>query len=143
MTIATILGDKGHDIACVRAGTSVRDSLLVLADKRIGAVPILDEGGAIAGIFSERDLVGCLARHGAEALDWPVDRVMSSPAVTAESSTPILSALSTMTNRRIRHLPVVDGGEIRGIVSIGDLVKHRIEKIEAEAEAMLSYIQGS
>lgn len=142
MTIAIILGSKGHDIACVRAGTSVRDSLQVLADKRIGALPILDGTGAIAGIFSERDLVGCMARHGADALDWPVDKVMSSPAVTAESSTPILSALATMTNRRIRHLPVVDGGEIRGIVSIGDLVKHRIEKIEAEAEAMRSYIQS-
>ena len=141
MTIATILGTKGHEIACVRAGTSVRDSLQLLADKKIGAVPIL-EGDRIAGIFSERDLVRCLAASGAEALDWPVDKVMSSPAVTAESSTPILTALSTMTNRRIRHLPIVDGAEIRGIVSIGDLVKHRIEQIEAEAEAMLSYIQS-
>jgi len=142
MTIATILGTKGREISCVRAGTSVRDSVQLLAEKRIGAVPVVD-GDVIAGIFSERDLVGCLASHGAEALDWPVDRVMSSPAVTAESSTPILSALATMTNRRIRHLPVVDGGEIRGIVSIGDLVKHRIEKIEAEAEAMRNYIQSA
>lgn len=141
MTISTIIGSKGREVACVRASASVRESLLLLAEKRIGAVPVL-EGGSIAGIFSERDLVGCLASHGAEALDWPVERVMSSPAITVESSTPILSALSTMTNRRIRHLPVVDGGEIRGIVSIGDLVKHRIEQIEAEAEAMLSYIQS-
>ncbi|WP_037498397.1 CBS domain-containing protein [Sphingomonas jaspsi] len=141
MTIATIIGSKGGEVSYVHAGARVRDSLLLLAEKRIGAVPVID-GDRIAGIFSERDLVGCLASHGAEALDWPVDRVMSSPAITVESSTPILSALSTMTNRRIRHLPVVDGGEIRGIVSIGDLVKHRIEQIEAEAEAMLSYIQS-
>jgi CBS domain-containing protein len=140
MSIAMILGDKGMDVACVPSGTSVRDAVALLADQRIGAVPVLSDDG-IAGIFSERDLVGCVASHGSDALDWPVDRVMSAPAVTVAPGTPVLAALATMTQRRIRHLPVVEGGEIRGIVSIGDLVKHRIERIEAEAEAMRSYIQ--
>ncbi|MBA3668172.1 MAG: CBS domain-containing protein [Sphingomonas sp.] len=142
MTIADILGSKGTDVATVPAGTAVRDAVALLADRKIGAVPVIGEGG-IAGIFSERDLVGCICDHGAEALDWPVDKVMSSPAVTVTSDTPILAALATMTQRRMRHLPVVESGEIRGIVSIGDLVKHRIERIEAEAEALRTYIQSA
>ena len=140
MTIATILGTKGGDIATVPAGTRLHDAILILHDRRIGALPVIADG-AIAGIFSERDLVGCLCKHGPEALDFPVERAMSSPAITVEPTTPILTAMSMMTQRRIRHLPVVESGEIRGIVSIGDLVKHRIERIEAEAEALRTYIQ--
>jgi CBS domain-containing protein len=140
MTIATILSTKGSEVATVRAGTQVRDAVTTLAEKRIGAVPVLDSNG-ICGIFSERDLVRCVADHGSGVLDWPVDRVMSAPVETVDTQTPILSALATMTQRRMRHLPVVEGGQIRGIVSIGDLVKHRIERIEAEADALRTYIQ--
>ena len=140
MTIAAILSNKGSEVATVAAGSSVRDAVSLLADKRIGAVPVL-ESGEIRGIFSERDLVRCIGDHGSDALDWPVDRVMSSPVHTVDSKTPILAALATMTERRMRHLPVVEGGQIRGIVSIGDLVKHRIERIEAEADALRTYIQ--
>ena len=142
MTIAAILSGKGSDVATVPAGTSVRDAVALLGDRKIGAVPVL-EGSEIRGIFSERDLVRCLCDHGSEALDWPVDRVMSSPVETVDTQTPILAALATMTQRRMRHLPVVEGGQIRGIVSIGDLVKHRIERIEAEAEALRTYIQSA
>lgn len=142
MTIAAILSNKGSDVATVPANTSVRDAVSLLAEKRIGAVPIL-EGGEIRGIFSERDLVRCVCDHGSEVLDWSVDRVMSSPVETVDMQTPILAALATMTQRRMRHLPVVEGGQIRGIVSIGDLVKHRIERIEAEAEALRTYIQSA
>ena len=140
MTISEILSSKGSDVASVPTGTSVRDAVALLAARRIGAVPVVD-GGEIRGIFSERDLVGCLRDNGADALDWPVDRVMNSPVETVGVETPILAALATMTNRRMRHLPVVESGQIRGIVSIGDLVKYRIERIEAEAEAMRTYIQ--
>ena len=141
MTIATILSNKGHEVATVPVGTPVRDAVGLLSEKRIGAVPVLDQAG-ICGIFSERDLVRCVADHGSGVLDWPVDRVMSSPVETVDPQTPILAALATMTQRRMRHLPVVEGGEIRGIVSIGDLVKHRMERIEEEAEAMRTYIQS-
>ena len=140
MTIAAILSGKGSEVATVRAGSQVRDAVALLAEKRIGAVPVLDQSG-ICGIFSERDLVRCVADHGSGVLDWPVDRVMSAPVETVDPQTPILAALGTMTQRRMRHLPVVEGGQIRGIVSIGDLVKHRIERIEAEAEALRTYIQ--
>ena len=88
--------------------------------------------------MSERDVIYCLRDHGAEVLDWPVEKVMSAPAITVDPGTAVLSALAMMTQQRIRHLPVVEGGQIRGIVSIGDLVKHRIERIESEAEAMRS-----
>ena len=142
MTIATILSNKGHEVATVPVGTPVRDAVGLLSEKRIGAVPVLDQAG-ICGIFSERDLVRCVADHGSGVLDWPVDRVMSSPVETVDPQTPILAALATMTQRRMRHLPVVEGGEIRGIVSIGDLVKYRMELIEAEADAMRVYIQSA
>jgi CBS domain-containing protein len=142
MTIAAILSTKGGTVATVPAGTRVRDAVFLLAEKRIGAVPVLEEG-CITGIFSERDLVRCVCDHGSDVLDWPVDRVMSSPVETVDTQTPILAALATMTQRRMRHLPVVEDGQIRGIVSIGDLVKHRIERIEAEAEALRTYIQSA
>jgi CBS domain-containing protein len=101
------------------------------------------EQARITGIISERDVIYCLRDHGAEALDWPVGRVMSSPAITADPETDVLSALALMTQRRIRHLPVLERGAIRGIVSIGDLVKYRMERIEAEADAMRAYIQSA
>ena len=142
MTIATILSTKGSEVASVAAGSQVRAAVELLAGKRIGAVPVID-GSGICGIFSERDLVRCLSDHGSAALDLPIDRAMSSPVETVEPNTPILAALGTMTQRRMRHLPVVESGEIRGIVSIGDLVKHRIERIEAEAEALRTYIQSA
>ena len=142
MTIAAILSSKGSDVASVAAGTSVRDAVALLASRKIGAVPVL-QGSAIRGIFSERDLVRCVSDHGPEALDWPIEQVMSAPVETVSTDTPILKALATMTQRRMRHLPVVVSGEIRGIVSIGDLVKYRIERIEAEAEALRTYIQSS
>jgi len=142
MTIANILSTKGGEVATIPAGTRVRDAVLVLRDRKIGAVPVVD-GAEIVGIFSERDLVACICAHGAAALDMAVDAGMSSPAVTVDSATPILAAMSLMTNKRIRHLPVVESGEIRGIVSIGDLVKHRIQRIEAEAAALRTYIQGA
>ena len=142
MTIAAILSTKGGEVATVPAGTSMRDAVMVLRDRRIGALPVVD-AGEIVGIFSERDLVACVCEHGSDVLDRPVDLGMSSPAVTVSSDTPILLAFAMMTQRRIRHLPVVESGEIRGIVSIGDLVKHRIECIEAEAEALRAYIQSA
>ena len=142
MTIARVLQGKGSAVETIAADATVFDAVQRLGEKRIGALPVVD-GGEIKGIMSERDVIYCLRSHGPEVLDWQVGRVMSSPAITADSETDVLAALSLMTQRRIRHLPVVDGGQIRGIVSIGDLVKHRMERIEAEAEAMRSYIQSA
>ena len=140
MTIAIILEGKGSDVATVAADSSVREAVAILGQRRIGALPVVEDG-RVVGIMSERDVIYCLKDHGSEVLGWPVSRVMSSPAITADPTTTVLSALAMMTQRRIRHLPVIVNGEIRGIVSIGDLVKHRIERIEAEAEALRTYIQ--
>jgi CBS domain-containing protein len=142
MTIALVLRDKGSAVETIAGDATVFDAVHRLGEKRIGALPVL-ENGRIAGIVSERDVIYCLRDHGPEVLEWPVSRVMSSPAITADSQTEVLTALALMTQRRIRHLPVVDNDVIRGIVSIGDLVKHRMERIEAEAEAMRAYIQSA
>ena len=104
-------------------------------------MPVVD-GGRVAGIMSERDIIYCLRSDGAAVLDWEVARIMTAPAITVTRETEIMGALSLMTKRRIRHLPVVDGEALIGLVSIGDLVKYRMDKIEAEAAAMLSYIQS-
>jgi CBS domain-containing protein len=142
MTIAAILQRKGNEVASIGAGATVREAVAILAERRIGAVPVTD-GDTVAGILSERDVIYCLRSDGAEILDWPVSRMMTSPAITAEPSMPALVALSEMTKRRIRHLPVVEGGRLTGIVSIGDLVAYRIRRIEDEAEAMRTYIQSA
>ncbi|HEY1144593.1 MAG TPA: CBS domain-containing protein [Sphingomicrobium sp.] len=141
MNVQAILGDKGTDVATISGNATVADAVRMLGERRIGALPVVD-GEDIAGIMSERDVIYCLQEHGAEALGWPISRVMSAPAVTVEPATPVLTALAMITQRRIRHLPVISGGRLVGIVSIGDLVKHRIERIEEEAAAMREYIQA-
>jgi CBS domain-containing protein len=142
MTIALILKNKGSEVLTIAADATVREAVALLADRRIGALPVVS-GDEIAGIMSERDVIYCLRSDGAAVLDWTVERIMTAPAISVERDEQVLSALSLMTRRRIRHLPVVEGGRIIGIVSIGDLVKHRMDKIEQEAAAMLDYIQST
>jgi CBS domain-containing protein len=142
MTIAAVLRSKGSAVETISADATLFDAVRRLGEKRIGALPVTEDG-RIAGIMSERDVIYCLRSHGPEVLEWPVERVMSSPAITVDGQTDVLAALALMTQRRIRHLPVVESGEILGIVSIGDLVKYRMERIEAEAEAMRAYIQSA
>lgn len=140
MTIAAILRGKGADIVVASPDITVADALTLLAEHRIGALPVVADG-AVHGMFSERDVVRLLAGGDSGVLQARVGEVMTAPALTAAPSDPVLAALSLMTQRRIRHLPVVDAGTLCGIVSIGDLVKYRIERIEAEAAAMRDYIQ--
>lgn len=140
MTIARLIEGRSTDIVSCDARMRVADAVAMLAERRIGAVPVY-MGGAIAGIFSERDAVYQLAQHGPAMLDRTVGDVMTAPAITVAPQTGVLEALSLMTRRRIRHLPVVDGDRVIGFVSIGDLVKYRIDRIEAEADAMRNYIQ--
>ena len=141
MSIGAILQSKGSEVLTVACDTSVRDAVALLADRRIGALPVVGAKG-VAGIMSERDIIYRLRSDGAEMLDWTIDRIMTAPAITVEPETEIMAALSLMTRRRIRHLPVVENGALIGLVSIGDLVKHRMDRIEAEAAAMLTYIQS-
>ena len=155
MTIESILnaqrtaqnGDAtGRAIHSCTPDEPLRSVVERLTQARIGAMPVLEpaadgEGAPrIVGIVSERDIIHCLASQGGAALDSTVAAAMTSPAITIERSTHALAALLMMTRRRIRHLPVVEDGRMIGFVSIGDLVKHRIERIEAEAEALRDYI---
>jgi CBS domain-containing protein len=140
MTISSILHGRDGDVYTAAVGESVKQVAARLAEKRIGALPVVD-GDRVIGIFSERDVIYGLATHGEAMLDKKVGDVMTSPAVTVAADTPILSALSMMTRRRIRHLPVTEGERLIGFVSIGDLVKYRIEMIEGEASALRDYIQ--
>ena len=142
MTISAILETKGHEVVSIATSARVSDALAMLASRRIGALPVMD-GDKVAGIFSERDVIEGLGREGATILDKPVDAAMSSPVITVTSEVSILSALAMMTQQRIRHLPVVEQGRLIGIVSIGDLVKMRIDRIEQEARAMRDYIQSA
>ena len=142
MTIARLIEGRSTEIVGCDASANVSEAVRILADKRIGALPVYS-GGEIVGIFSERDVVYQLAAHGPAMLDKTVGEVMTSPPITVEKSSGVLDSLGLMTRRRIRHLPVVENGQVCGFVSIGDLVKYRIERIEADAEAMRSYIQSA
>ncbi|MFC0684311.1 CBS domain-containing protein [Novosphingobium clariflavum] len=139
MTIARIIEGRGPVQTC-QIDTVVSEAAGILAQRRIGALPIMD-GDTLVGIFSERDVLYRLHDSGPDMLQKPVAEVMTSPPVTVEPATPVLSALALMTRRRIRHLPVVQDGRMVGFVSIGDLVKYRIDKVESEAAAMRDYIQ--
>lgn len=139
MTVRAILSGKGGNVTSIAPGATVADAVKLLATHRIGAVPVTDATGVV-GIFSERDVIYCLASEGGAALEKKVADVMTSPALTVDTTAPVMSALSMMSRRRIRHLPVVEEGSMVGFVSIGDLVKYRIDKIEAEAAALRDYI---
>jgi CBS domain-containing protein len=140
MTIARLMEGRCSEVFCCEAATTVRDAVTMLAERRIGALPVM-ANGAVVGIFSERDVIYQLQAQGPVVLDRPVSEVMTAPAVTVAPETEALAALSLMTRRRIRHLPVMADGAMVGFVSIGDLVKYRIDRIESEAETMRAYIQ--
>jgi CBS domain-containing protein len=145
MNVAAILKGKSGAIATVRSETSVAEAASLLASRRIGAV-LVDGGkgaGGLAGILSERDIVRGLAERGAGVLDRPVGDLMTRDVVVTTSSHTIDRVMGLMTERRIRHLPVVDNGALVGVISIGDVVKHRIAEIEREAEALRTYITAA
>ncbi len=139
MSIASLIEGRSEEVVSCSPVDSVQHVAGLLAEKRIGALPVM-EGQSVVGIFSERDLLYCVAKEGAAVLPRAVGEVMTSPAITIEVGADVLKAMSMMTRRRIRHLPVVDEGRMVGFVSIGDLVKYRMDRIEQEAEAMREYI---
>jgi len=142
MTIGTILEGRSGEIFSCTADMSVSDAVAVLSEKRIGAVPVID-GDRVAGIFSERDVLHCIKEHGHAAMDQKVADVMTADVISVDRKKSAIGALSLMTKRRIRHLPVVEDDKLVGFISIGDLVKYRIDKIESEAAAMRDYINSA
>ncbi len=137
MLIADVLKTKGHEVVKVRPGDPVALAVSRLAEHRIGAVVVEDQWMRVAGIFSERDFVNASAREGAVVLGWDVRQLMSSPVISCRSDERIDAVLAAMTLAKIRHVPVIDNGEMKGIVSIGDLVKHRLDEKELEANVLL------
>jgi len=140
MLVARILADKGHDVVTASPGESVAGIAAILAERCIGAMPVSTARGVLVGIVSERDIVAALARRGRDVLDRPVEEIMTRRVITCTRSDHIDDLMARMTGGRMRHLPVMDGGELVGIVSIGDVVKARMSEIEAEAQALKDYI---
>ena len=141
MLIAQIIRDKGAIVHTLAANATLEDAARELNGKRVGALVVIDAEGAIIGVFSERDLVREVARRGAKALESDVASAMSRDVITAQPEETIDDCLARMTDRRVRHLPVLaENVRLIGIVSIGDLVKHRIALAEAESAAMQAYI---
>lgn len=140
MTVAAILAHKGAEVVTADPGESLQDAAKILDDARIGAVIVAGPDGTPAGVLSERDILRAVARMGAEALSARVADCMTRAVVTCRPTDSLESLMELMTDRRIRHVPVMSGGRMIGVISIGDLVKHRIANAEAEAAAMKSYI---
>jgi CBS domain-containing protein len=137
MLISDVLRTKGNHVTAVQETDTVGTVLKILADRRIGAVVVENRWQKLVGIVSERDLVRVLAQQGAGAFGRPVQELMTTPVVTCVPSDRIDAVLGQMTTNRIRHLPVIDDGHLVGIVSIGDLVHHRLDEKELEAAVLL------
>ena len=137
MLIAEVLRSKGSNVIKIRQNERVIAAVQKLADHRIGALLVEDQWMKPVGIFSERDFVNSIAKVGAATLDLPVKELMSAPIITCRSSDRVDAVMATMTMKKIRHLPVIDDGKLLGIISIGDLVKHRLDEKELEASVLL------
>jgi CBS domain-containing protein len=140
MTVSIILAGKGRDVVTIEPNASLAAAVELLADKRIGALLILGADRRISGILSERDIVRALAEGSAAALDGPVSGAMTRKVSTCHENETISSIMERMTAGKFRHMPVVDQGRLVGIVSIGDVVKHRLFEVERDSAAMRDYI---
>lgn len=140
MHVETILKGKGNKVHTVLAGARISEAVALLNTHRIGAVVVVDAEGGVAGILSERDIVRHMLEDPAHLLDRPVSEVMTAKVISVSPTASIDDLMARMTDNRIRHLPIVDHGKLVGIISIGDVVKHKIEETEREALALREYI---
>jgi CBS domain-containing protein len=140
MNVASILKTKGSDVATAPRGATLAQVAAVLANRRIGAIVIVDGGGHVEGIVSERDIIKAIAARGAQSLGEPASEIMTRNVVTCQPGESLDDVMATMTSGRFRHVPVVENGRLAGIVSIGDAVKHHIAEVEQEADALKSYV---
>lgn len=140
MTVGAILKGKGHETITARDDAALSEICEILATHRIGAVVVCDGANAIKGIVSERDIVRVIGTEGADALHLPVSDVMTKDVVTCSEDNSVNEVMARMTQGRFRHMPVVKDGKLAGVISIGDVVKHKIAQVELEAEQMRSYI---
>ncbi len=143
MNVHTILRDKGKSVVTIHPDATVERAVAVLRLRGIGALVVSDDGANAVGILSERDIVEALGRYGSDLLAVSVAEVMTCPVVTCDPGDGVAALMAEMTSRRIRHFPVVEDGRLVGIVSIGDLVKSRLDEIEYEAHSLRSFIAGA
>ncbi len=142
MNVASLLATKGRDVATINQERSVHDAVAMLKERGIGALVVVGGTGPLTGILSERDIVRAFAREGAAALDLRVAALMSTAVTTCQESTTMNELMATMTDKRIRHVPVVQGGLLVGLVSIGDVVKARVTELEHEKRELLEYVSA-
>lgn len=140
MNVEQLLSGKGREVISVQPHRTLAEAIRILSEKRIGAVVVMGADGTLVGILSERDIIRALGELGGSALDSAVSRSMTSKVVTCRPQTSVDELMEIMTTGRFRHVPVVENGRVAGIVSIGDVVKHRVAAIEAESQAMRDYI---
>ena len=140
MSVSEILANKGHAIITAKPADTLGQVAGILAEHKIGAVLVLDDKQEICGITSERDIVRLVAKQGAKALDKPVSDCMTNKVIYCEESDSINAAMEKMTSGRFRHLPVMKDGKLAGLISIGDVVKRKIEEIERDSEELKRYI---
>ena len=143
MRISDVLRVKGTQVVTVTLDTKVRQLLAVLAEHRIGAVVVSGDGTSLDGIASERDIVRALAKRGAAVMSEPITAIYTAEVYTVTPETSLEDVMRMMTEHRVRHAPVVSDGRLRGIVSIGDVVKNRIDELETERAALTDYITGT
>ena len=139
MIIEHILADKGHEVITIEPERTLLETAQLLDETRIGAVLVSDADHPVLGIITERDIARAIAERGAAALNEPVSQHMTTKVITCTQSFTVKDMMELMTHRRIRHVPVVEGGRLNGIVSIGDIVKHRLAELEAEGHVMHDY----
>jgi CBS domain-containing protein len=140
MTVRSILDSKGHQIMSVEPSVKLSAAIKVLSERKIGAVLVISQG-RIEGILSERDIVRVLGERGAGALEEPVSEVMTRKVVSCRESDTVSGLMEMMTLGKFRHLPVVEDGKVVGLISIGDVVKRRVQEYELEQEALRDYIK--
>lgn len=143
MHVSDILKAKGSDVVTTGPGETVAATARLLNVKRIGAVVVRDAKGAVIGIISERDIIHGVAVNGERALDMQVRDVMTTELVSCRTADTIAEVMKVMTTRRCRHVPVIEEGELKGMISIGDVVKHRLEETEMEARVLRDYVLAS
>jgi CBS domain-containing protein len=142
MKVSNLLRTKGREVSTISQERSVNDAIALLKERGIGALVVTGQHAPLVGIFSERDVVRALAASGEKALTLKVSELMSRDVVTCSASTELDELMTTMTERRIRHVPVVDDGQLVGLVSIGDIVKARLDELEQEKKDLLDYVSG-
>ncbi len=143
MNVKTILATKGSDVVTIEPTADLSAAAKLLSARRIGALVIRGAGGRLSGILSERDIVRALAEHGASALALPVAQAMTRNVMTCSESDTVAGIMEQMTAGKFRHIPVVNDGRLVGLVSIGDVVKQRVDEIERESEALRDYIRSA